>query len=380
MVFKSLLCIRVILLLSLFFSVFSIEAMPPLFDEKTEAGFSINCNKGCSTESGIKNITDYHECLRKLNSSECQAVDKKQRITCEPEDTSLKSYVMEGVYTAISCVEFFGQSFAFLFKLLWSIVEFLGSLAVDTASREMSASYLSSVKNYVFIEFYKAYIKADGNELEKALQALYSVGGDNLNMFFSGISNFLEKQYDTFHCYNNVTRNGLVCSMLVGVILPGGSLFNAIKVSRVAGQLVLQPAKDTKGLVDSFIKDSLKRPSVKVLSKKELQSLVSSFYNKINSRIIGSSKALSRKAQNEISVLFQKLDKNTIYSFMEKPFKEAIEQGRTSSSMFPTLISGLLIANAGVILSKESHQFLIKEVSDIVATIYVDEKMKNENK
>ncbi len=379
MVFKSILCIRVILLFSLFFSVFSIEAMPLLFNEKTEAGSSTNCDKGCSTENDIKDITDYHECLRKLNSDECQAVDKTQRITCEPADTSLQSYIMEGAYTAVSCVEFFGQSFAFLFKLLWSIVKFLGSLAVDTASREMSASYLSSVKNYVFIEFYKAYMKADGNQMEKALQALYSVGGDNLNMIFSGISDFLERQYDTFYCYNNVTRNGLICSMLVGVILPGGSLFNAIKVSRVAGQLVLQPAKGTRGLVDSFIKDSLKGRSVKVLSKKELQSLISSFYNKMHSRIIGSSKSLSRKAQNEIAVFVQKLDKDALYSFMEKPFREAIEQGRTGSSVFPTLVSGLLIANAGVILSKESHQFLVKEVSDILATVYVDEKMRNEN-
>ena len=378
MVFKSISFIRVILFFSLFFGVFFIEAMPPLLDEKTEAGFSTHCNKGCSIGNDIKNMTDYHQCLKKLNSSECQAVDKTQRMTCEPEDASLKSYVMEGVYTIFSCAEFFGQSFIFLFELLWSTIKFLGSLSVDTG--ETSVSYLSSVKNYVFIEFYKAYREAEGSEMEKALQALYSVGGENLNMVFSGISNFLEKQYNAFHCYNDVTRNGLICSMLVGVILPGGSLFNAIKVSRVAGQLALQPAKGTKGLIDSFIKNGLKGKSVKVLSKKELQSLMSSFYNKIQSRTIGSSKALSRKAQSEISALFQKLDKNALYSFMEKPFKEAIERGRANSSVFPTLMSDLLIANAGVILSKESHQFLVKEVSDILATTYVDEKMKIENK
>ncbi|MDE0118612.1 MAG: hypothetical protein OXM55_01225 [Bdellovibrionales bacterium] len=47
------------------------------------------------------------------------------------------------------------------------------------------------------------------------------------------------------------------------------------------------------------------------------------------------------------------------------------------SPQFPTFLAGMLMSQAGIVLSKKSSQFIIKEITDTLATTYAKAHIRN---
>ena len=359
----------------------SLFAMGPFsHDTKTEAGFlEGNCRGDCTKnniiDNELKGITDYHQCLVKRNSKKCQEISEEERITCylEGQGQSFKNLKKSGGQALISCIENLGYSFVFLFKLVLNAIQISASMIIDSEARQDSIDSVSSLKNYTVIEFYKAYEEAKGNnKVERLLQAAMSIGGSAFNKLWAGVSNFYEEQDETFSCYSWPIQSGLICSMVLGFVVPGGTIVNILKQGARGAKISLQATKKTKSVVKAAM-ENMKKKSTKALSATEIKKIAANLQSTIRNRILASTTNIPKNARTELTQFFNRLNPKSLKSNIEKAMKEK----NLASPQFPTFITGVFMSNAGMVLSKESRRFIIKEIADVLATSYAKAHVRN---
>ena len=54
-----------------------------------------------------------------------------------------------------------------------------------------------------------------------------------------------------------------------------------------------------------------------------------------------------------------------------------MKEKNPESLQFPTFVAGIFMSQAGVVLSKESHRFIIREITDTLATSYAKAHIRN---
>ena len=358
--------ISFLMIFSVFIWSFSSFAIVPTSNSlKTEAGFIEPCTFNCIPSDALKDITDYHQCLAKRDSERCQKIPKEERITCLIEGHSSTNYIKGGKQAIISCIENFGYSFVFLFKLAWSAIQVAASMITDSETRETTANYFSSVKNYFVIDFYKTYRDAEGEEIERLLEAVMNVAGDALNRIWTSASHFYTNLTKTFSCYNGPIQSGLICSMVLGYLIPGGTVMNVLTQAVRAGKISAQASKATHSLAKTAI-ENVKRQSIKPLSSTEIRRIATNLPGIIRNRLLAPTANISGKVRTELTQFLNKINPKSLKASVEKAMKEK----NPGSPQFPTLVAGIFMSQAGVILSKEGRQFMTKEIADVVATAY----------
>ena len=353
-------------------SLSSFAIVPNPNSLKTEAGFIENCTGNCKPNNALKDITDYHQCLAKRDSERCQKISKEERMTCHMEGSSSMDYIKSGKQAVISCIENFGYSFVFLFKLAWNAIQVAASMITDSETRETTANYFSSVKNYSVIEFYKAYRDAEGGKIERLLEAVMSVAGDALNRIWTRASHFYTNLTETFSCYNGPIQSGLICSMVLGYLIPGGTVMNILTQAVRAGKISAQASKTTHSLAKTAL-ENVKRQSIKPLSSAEIRRIATSLPGTIRNRLLASTANIPGKVRTELTQFLNKINPRSLKASVEKAMKEK----NPGSPQFPTLVAGIFMSQAGVILSKEGRQFITKEIADVVTTAYAKADIRN---
>ena len=339
---------------------------------KTEAGFIEACTGNCKLSDVLKDITDYHQCLTKRDSERCKKIPKEELMTCHMDGHSSIDYIKGGKQAIISCFENFGYSFVFLFKLAWSAIQVAADMITDSETRETTANYFSSVKNYSLIEFYKAYRDAEGGKIERLLEAVISVAGDALNRIWTSASNFYTNISETFSCYNGPIQSGLICSMVLGYLIPGGTVMNILTQAIRAGKISAHASRATHSLAKTAI-ESVKRQAIKPLSSTEIRRIATSLSGTIRNRLLAPTANISQKARAELTQFLNKLNPRSLKFSIEKAMKE----NNPGSPQFPTLVAGIFMSQAGIVLSKEGRQFITKEIADVVATAYAKTDVRN---
>lgn len=339
---------------------------------KTEAGFLEACTFNCKPGDALKDMTDYHQCLAQRDSERCQKIPKEERMTCHIEGNSSIDYIKSGKQAITSCIENFGYSFVFLFQLAWKAIQVAASMITDSETRETTANYFSSVRNFTAIEFYKAYRDAEGGKLERLLAAVISVAGDALNRIWTNASHFYTNLTETFSCYNGPIQSGLICSMVLGYLIPGGTVMNILTQAVRAGKISAQASKATHSLAKTAL-ENVKRQGLKPLSSTEIRRIATSLPGTIRNRILAPTANIPEKVRTELTQFFNKLNPRSLKSSIEAVIKEK----NPGSPQFPTLVAGLFMSQAGVVLSKEGRQFITKEIADVVATAYAKADVRN---
>ena len=348
---------------------------------QTEAGFSVectNCGRGPDQTENLVNLT---ECLNKMLSAECQNVPKEHRMTCE-EDTSFRDYAKGAGQSLLSCGEYLMDSTEFLLELLWTAVKFSTDMVFDPEAGKEAAEYFSSIKNYLAIEFFKSYRSAKGTKTEKLLKTIADLAGDSLGSLLSWIKNFIHEQYSSFICYNGTAQTAILCSVVAGMAipLPGGSVFSAISVGLKTGQLSLKTTNLLKKTVDSSM-SGFKNNSIRSkggrLSGKKLKSAADRAYRDISQRILSASKNMPKAVQNEVSLLFSKSNTPALKSKLKDAIRTTFQSGNISAAALVLTVAGALTSYR-IFLSKQTTEFVTKEVADTMTTAYTKELLEEE--
>ena len=242
-------------------------------------------------------------------------------------------------------------------------------MIIDSETRDTASDYLASLKNYTVIEFYKAYAEAKGKKKERLLQAAMEVGGDAFNKIWAGVSHFYTDHIEIFNCYNNAIKSGLVCSMVLGFVIPGGTIASILKQGT---KISLQATKTTQSLAKAAMRN-MKKKRVKALSPVEIKKIALDLQSTVRNRILTSTNNIPYKVRTELTQLLNKLNPKSFQSQLEK----AIKEKNPESPQFPTFVAGMLMSQTGILLSKESSQFIIKEITDTLATSYAKAHVRN---
>ena len=337
----------------------------------TEAGFSVTC-AGCGTDPDPKaqSLNNLTECLAHLK--ECQDVPEEHRMTCEETD-SLGDYAKSAGQSVLLCGEYLLDSADFLWELLQGVLKFSAASIFDSKMREKNAESLLSMKNYLAIEFYKAYRESEGTKAEKFLAAFADLGGDSWDALFSWIKNFIHEQAASFKCYKGTAQTAVLCSVAVGLMIPipGSSFFSSLSLALKTGRLPLKTKnllkQKTEEAMSAFKKNSGKRNPVR-LSGAKLKSTADRVYRDMSSKILSASKDMPKSLQKEVARLFSQPE--ALKSKLEIAIKKT--GGNINSVTLTAALAGVLVSYRIALLSKESAEFVIKEAADLLSTDYVD--------
>ena len=342
----------------------------PILEIQTEAGFlceRADCGRGPDKTAGYLKLT---ECLSKARSKKCMEIPKEHRMTCGG-DSSFMSYASAARESFLSCGEYLLDSVEFFWELLKSAMEFSAAIISDPKAREGTADYFASIKNYLAIEFFKAYREEEGTKTERLLKAAAVLAGDSFSAMFSWIKNFIKGQYSSFVCFSGAAQAAILCSVAVGLAipLPGGSLFSTLSAGLRTGQISAKATKLLKKTVDDSI-GSLKRKKTSPLSGKRLKAAASRAYQDISQRILSASKSMPKSVQNEIAGLFSKSNAKAAQLRLESALRAAARSKNITAASLTVSMAGALTSYR-IFLSKQTSEFVAKEVSDQITTAYV---------
>ena len=349
----------------------------------TEAGFSFEC-PDCGRDSDqMAKSFKLAECLGKALSKECQEVPKKHRMACGGKAGSFADYTAAAGGSFLSCGEYLLDSAEFLLEIIWGALKFSAGLALDSEAREGAAGYLLSAKNYLAIEFFKAYREEKGGKAERLLKAAASLAGDSFDSMMAWVKNFVQRQYSSFMCYSGAAQTAIICSVAasLAIPLPGGSLFSAISAGLKTGRISAEAAKAAKKAAGASMSALNKGKAVRLkggsLSGKKLKALSSRIYQDASQRIRAASKNMPRSVQREVSRLFAESGSAAMRARLEGALKAAAKRKNISAAALAAAAAGALIPYR-VFLSKETSALVAKEVSDQMSTAYVMELIEKE--
>ena len=350
-------------------------AGPDLSEAQTEAGFAFECPGSGQCAGQAADSLKLTECFSRLLSKECRDVPKKHRMTCG-RDGSLADYAQGAGQSVFSCGEYLLSSAEFLFELARGALQFSAAVAFDSEARGEAANYLSSAKNYLSIEFYRAWKEAEGTKAERLLKAAASLAGDSFSAMFSWLRQFVSEQHASFMCYSGSAQTAILCSVLAGLAIPvpGSSMFSSIAAGLKAGKLSSKTAKLLKKTVDNsmgaFRSGGGARFKGKALSGKGLKAASSRIYADMSQRLIQASKNMPKSVQKEVSELFSKANAKAIQLRLEGAARAAAKGSSLSSAAFLAAAAGALTSYR-IYLSKDTAEFVTKEISDQMSTAYV---------
>ena len=349
---------RIVIKFFLFFSLFF--SCQKALSIETEAGFSDVCLHCESKDPQFQLIQKSQKCLQIISQEECQNIPKEERKSCTEKDQAKLTDTGSIIY---QCIESALLSYKFIFDLLWHLIQ--SSKAWLFEDEKSSAG--SSVKNYIFTEFYRAYRNADGNRLQRLLKAASAVGGDTFDLFWSSLKSFIAQEFTSFKCYKSSSQMSIGCAFLLSYVAPGSGLAMILKKGVKTGAGVVKHSKTAaqtlaqKRSLNAFIKD------------------LDSSFNSLKQITLKSAKDLRRWEKKEVKLFFDTVNKNQFLSGLKSSLNKKIESGvrlnrkEVKLAVVSSLTAGAAVA--GIKLSAKSTLAISEGVVDVLATKYVNENL-----
>ena len=329
----------------------------------TEAGLM---HPGCFNCKNNSSIIKQSQCIEKLGSEVCQAVDPSHRMRC----STFNLNIFAGAGAIGQCLKRTIDSFKFMFDLLLLAASSTVSAALNPGDT-ISAIYSSSTANYLAIEFFKAYEEATGSEQARKRKAALKVGGDSFKFLWGQLGSILKNEYKTFGCYNKSQQFAIICSIVLSFAIPTGGVHAAIRLSSNAISKKGRFAKKIKNIIKNH------KNKTKPISKVQLRKITSDLYTRF----------LSPETLKKMPLAFrqamQEKAKQLGHFRMKALIKTALQQAtihnnKTDMSVFTAVFVSLIVKETGVVANKFAQvsakeaavatKILTKETSDYVAT------------
>ena len=338
------------------FSAFSTEDnIKHFLTEETTAGWNPNCSH-CKNQSRLLPFsTEKLECLQTISQKECKEIPAEEKRACDSSDEMKLSDT--GSFL-LKCVKDTVASYQFIFDLLWYGIKNSSSWLFESEQDTKS----SPSKNYISIEFYKAYQTSKGAKLERFLNAAKIVGKQTFMTIYSTVKNFLQTEYESFKCYNSISQFSLACVFAVSLLIPipGSSLINVIKTgSKIGSKTIKLPSPE--------VKNSL----AKSIQLKTATNHIRLNFDNFRANVLKKSKSLTKKQKAEILNFFKNNNNKekfiTAFSKKLNSDKSNITKNRIRSAVMSSLIVGSVN-----VLSPKSAMAITEGLVDTLATKYVN--------
>lgn len=354
----NLIKILIFLSLGLSFKAFSIDNSAGLLESQTEAGFISNC-LNCKTNTENLYLSENQKtCLQLINSEECNHVPEKDRKTCLKDNTE----TVDTSSFLLQCLKETALSFKFIFDLLWY------GLSSSTSWLLSSDKNIgkSSAKNYLLIEFYKAYLTTKGSKTERAIKAAGIVGKESFNLLWSNISNFLVSEYKGFKCYSTRAQLSLGCVFVAGLLvpIPGASAVSILKTGAKATTKIIQPSKTgVNNLTRKIQIDSLKSYTV-------------SNFQTIQNNVLKRSKSLTERNKNQINLFFKNVNKENFVNSISKQLHKVKNKPISREDIRNAVIASLAVGTTNLAyLSPKSVVVITEGVVDALSVKYISDEI-----
>lgn len=242
------------------------------FGSVTDTYDYISCSSESSVKGPLSEDTFQSFCEVVKNSDACKDVEEDEKITCESIDEN---------EIDITSFSFIYNCFRGLWRSLVNLFEFVvemikGSLGYvfDSELRqeknEALGEYYDSFKNYLAIEFDKAY-EETGDDVDASLL----VAKDIMKMGMDAISDMIKDTYYTLGCYNQKARQARVCEIVGEVIMPPAAavalIFKGPKMVKRLKEVVLEHTKKPQSSIVSD-EDLAKKKAARALSPEEARN------------------------------------------------------------------------------------------------------------
>ena len=320
-------------------------------ESSTEAGFSFDCPH-CEESSQLPLQTKSLKCLQTIYSKACRSVPEKDRKTCTGKD-NLK--IQDTSSLLAHCLKETILSFQLIFDLLWYGITASTSWIFDSEEDN------SSSQNYIYIEFFKAYTKAKGSKLERALKAAELVGKEAFSLIWSHVKDFLITEYNTLKCYNQKAQATMGCVFIAGLLMPipGSSFLAIIKpTAKIGAKLIKQPKTTSRHLKKSMQINSIK-------------AHIRSQFDQIQKKVLKKSKKLSKSERNQVLQFFKSVDKNKLTNLIERRLQNMKTQALSREGIRNSIIASLAVGSAYTIqLSPRVVTFVGEEITNHIAYEY----------
>ena len=344
----------------LFFPVMGSEKNLGRQNTQTEAFFNPECSHCKSQSDFYQFVKEKRDCLKKINQEECKNIPKEEKRTCSEEDgihfSDMGSFISK-------CVKDTVLSYQFVFNLLWFAVE-------NSVTGLFNSGEFNFIgKNYISIEFYKAYNSSEGTLLEKALKASGLIAGSLLTSLWTAVTDFIHNEVTAFQCYKAYAQLSIACTFLTSLFLPGSGVAIVLKTG----------AKTSRKIIKN--KTAVRNALAKNLQLKTLTRNISAGFNDFKKITLKRSKNLTKGQRAEIQSFFQRVDKAEFVSFVNSSVSKSLSAGKTLNKkqvrniIFIGVTTGSL---GGLKLSVEAGSELAKGLIDTLATKYVDENVLTE--
>ncbi|WP_412473597.1 hypothetical protein [Halobacteriovorax sp. YZS-1-1] len=242
------------------------------FGSVTDTYDYISCSSESSVKGPLSEDTFQSFCEVVKNSDACKDVEEDEKITCESIDEN---------EIDITSFSFIYNCFRGLWRSLVNLFEFVvemikGSLGYvfDSELRqeknEALGEYYDSFKNYLAIEFDKAY-EETGDDVDASLL----VAKDIMKMGMDAISDMIKDTYYTLGCYNQKARQARVCEIVGEVIMPPAAAVTLIfKGPKMVKRLKEVVSEHTKKPQSSIVSDEdlAKKKTARAISPEEAQN------------------------------------------------------------------------------------------------------------
>ena len=319
---------------------------------ETEADFNFECSE-CKTNDVFPFKEDQIECLQTVYSKECKRIPAGDRKTCTSQD-ALKATDTSAFLS--QCIKETALSFQFVFELLWYGITASTSWMFDSEEDN------SSSQNYIYLEFYKAYLKAKGSKLERTLKAAEIVGKETFNLLWANIKEFLITEYKSLKCYNSRAKTTLACVFVAGLFVPvpGASFLGILKTgAKASGKFLKHPKKTSSSLT-------------KTLQVKNIKKHLRSNFDNIKTNVLKKSKNLTKNQKNKILQFFNRVDKEKFINLISRKLKETGRSAISKESIRNAVVASLTVGSAHAIQLSQKSAFAIAEgVTDTVAIEYI---------
>ena len=337
--------------------IFSYQKALPFETETSFPGVCTHCD---SKDLQFQSIKEIQECLRNISQEECQSIPKEERENCTEEDNLKLTDTGSIIY---QCIESTLLSYTFIFDFLWHLIQGARSWIFE----DEKTATKSPSKNYIFMEFYRAYRISEGSRLQRLIKAASLVGGQQFDLFWSALRDFIHKEFISFKCYKSSSQISIACTFLLSYMIPGSGVAMVLKKGIKTGTEIL---KHSKMATQSLIQ------------KRQLSTImtdIESNFDNLKSITLSSAKNLKQWEKKEIGLFFDKVDKNKFLSDLKISLNKKLESGITLNRREIQLaVARSLTAGATVIsvkLSAKSTAAFAEGLTDTLVTKYVNENV-----
>lgn len=336
---------------------FKIFALQDNIQNTTEASFfNLEC-PSCKTNKDLQFFLERQECFKTISSKECDNIPKEEKKTCTEKDEDYP----DTVSFLWKCAKDAILTYKHIFDLLWYSITSASSWLLSSDQDTEN----SSAKSYSLIEFHKAYLTAEGTQIEKALKAASLVGGQAFNSLWSTVKNFIYKEVKSLKCYKPHLQTSMACSFIASLFLPGAGF---LAYAKIGAKAITKPLLSTSALTTS---------TTRRIQLSSLTRNIRTQFDSFKTHTLAKSRSLSRRQSREVQRFFRNIDREKFISTIADTLTTNIGKGFTREQIKKAVVLSLTVGSVNnvVKLSQRSAITISEGLTDTLLLKYANESI-----